>query len=132
MHLIQDVKTLHDALQCKVVVLDILNSTLSDQIQMLSFLQLVGIPIEYIELGNELYAQEKSYVEIFPTGAEYAARVAEWVSALRGKFPDAKIAALLQCRDMNIRNDHMKHWNDLVVKVLSLWLMLILITCISH
>lgn len=116
-HLIQDVKTLHDALQCKVVVvLDILNSTLSDQIQMLSSLQLIGIPIEYIELGNELYAQEKSYVEIFPTGAEYAARVAEWVPALRRKFPDAKFAALLQCRDMNIRNDRMNHWNDLVVK----------------
>lgn len=115
-HKIDEIKTLVDYTNAKIVfVLDILNKPLSDQIQMLKEIEKLMVPIEYIELGNELYAQEEDYIKIFPTGKNYADRVNEWLPTLRQNFPKAKIAPLLLGRKVKESNERMYQWNRQVV-----------------
>lgn len=115
-HKIEEIKTLTDYTQAKFVfVLDILNRSLSDQVLMLKEIELLGVSIEYIELGNELYAQEEKYKEVFPTGKHYADKVNEWIPVLKQNFPKAKIAALLLGRIVKESNQRMFQWNRLVV-----------------
>lgn len=115
-HKIEELKKLVEYTNAKfVIVLDILNKSLTDQIQMLQEIEKLQIPIEYIELGNELYAQDDHYKNIFPTGKEYADRVNQWIPSLRKHFPNAKIGALLLGRKVRESNDRMYHWNRQVV-----------------
>lgn len=115
-HKIEEIKTLTDYTHAKFVfVLDILNKSLSDQTEMLKEIEKLGVAIEYIELGNELYAQDENYNKIFPTGYHYANRVNEWLPSLRQNFPKAKIGALLLGRKVKESNQRMYEWNKLVV-----------------
>lgn len=115
-HLIADIKELAVKTNAEFVfVLDILNKTLSDQIEMLTEIEKLDVKIKYIELGNELYAKDDAYEKIFPTGKEYALKVNLWIPELRKKFPNAKIAALLLGRKVNESNTKMFTWNQLVV-----------------
>jgi len=103
-HQIGDVKKLVDSTGAKIMfVLDIVHSTVQDQIEMLDSVHSLGVPIEYIELGNELYSNNAShnYVVPFPTGASYADSVSKWVPFLKNAYPNAKIAALLIAKTTN-------------------------------
>ena len=115
-HPIQEIKTIADATNAKFVfVLDILNHTIDDQILMLTSIQSLGVSINYIELGNELYSQDLDYITAFPTGTEYASKVTLWTTRLKEKFPTAKVSALLQCRNSNSSNTRLNQWNNLIV-----------------
>jgi hypothetical protein len=115
-HPISEIKTLVDLTKAEFVfVLDIVNKPLTDQIEMLTAIEKLGVKISYIELGNELYAQEDNYKEVFPAGKDYAARVNNWVPELRKKFPKAKIAALLCGRRVKETNQRLYTWNRQVV-----------------
>lgn len=116
-HPITDIKELASKTNAEFVfVLDILNKTLNDQIEMLKTIEKSGVQIRYIELGNELYAQDSEYEKIFPTGKEYAMKVNQWIPELRTQFPNAKIAALLLGRKVKVSNTKMFTWNKLVVE----------------
>jgi hypothetical protein len=116
-HPIAEIKTLTDYTNADFVfVLDILNKTLSDQLKMLTAIEKLGVKIKYIELGNELYAQDDNYKKVFPTGKDYALRVNEWLLELKKKFPTAKIAALLLGRQVKESNIRMYNWNRQVVE----------------
>ncbi|MCO6497997.1 MAG: hypothetical protein J5I50_10070 [Chitinophagaceae bacterium] len=94
-HPIEDLKKLVDATGAEVVFdLDVVNSSVSDQIEMLQKARTLGIDIKYLELGNELYSMNHGYEIKFPDGKAYADTVNEWVPKLRRAFPEAKIAAL--------------------------------------
>jgi hypothetical protein len=115
-HPIDEIKTLTDLTKAQFVfVLDIANKSLDDQIKMLSAIEALGVAINYIELGNELYAQEDEYKRVFPSGKDFAAKVNKWVPALRKRFPNAKIAALLLGRMVKPANKRMYNWNREVV-----------------
>jgi alpha-L-arabinofuranosidase len=120
-HPLSDLKILQDKTNAKIVfVLDIVNSTLADQLTMLKTAKNLGINVEYIEMGNELYAQEDNYEQVFPTGTAYADMVKIWVPQLRSNFPNAKIAALLFARPVNVNfNSRGFYWNEKVVAGLS-------------
>ncbi len=98
-----------------VFVLDILKKSLADQINMLQTFQNLGVPIKYIELGNEMYANDTAYSNVFATGANYAARVNQWYPVLKSNFPNAKIAALLFGREVSPNNARQYNWNADVV-----------------
>lgn len=53
-----------------------------------------GIPIEYVELGNEFYLCNADYVYYFPTATAYGRTVAKFVAAVHRAFPNARIAAV--------------------------------------
>jgi hypothetical protein len=115
-HPIAEIKTLVDYTNAEFVfVLDILNKTLADQIEMLTGIEKLGVKINYIELGNELYAQEGNYKKIFPTGKDYALKVNQWLPELKKKFPKAKVAALLLGRKVRPSNERLYNWNRQVV-----------------
>jgi hypothetical protein len=115
-HPINEIKTLTDYTNAKFVfVLDIVNKSLEDQIEMLTSIEKLGVKINYIELGNELYAQNDNYKKAFPTGEDYATKINLWLPELRKKFPEAKIAALLLGRQVKKTNIRMYNWNRQVV-----------------
>lgn len=98
-----------------IFVLDIANRTLDDQLEMLSKAKRLGMTVTHVELGNELYAQDKGYEKVFPTGKEYGARAALWCQAVKREFPGVKVAPLLLARAVRPSNTRMFDWNRLTL-----------------
>ncbi|HRN72156.1 MAG TPA: glycosyl hydrolase [Ginsengibacter sp.] len=98
--------------------LDIVNSTVEDQIELLQTAEGLGIEIKYLELGNELFLKS-NFPDIFPTGTEYATRVAAWVPALKAAYPNAKIAACLNGKTPGGADTRGLQWNNKVLTQLS-------------
>jgi hypothetical protein len=113
-HALGDIAVLSKATQAAFIfVVDIVNSSLDDQLQMLRKIQDLGVAIDYVELGNELYAPE--YESSFPTGREYGVKATQWANAIRAQFPSAKTSAVLLGRSTQPSNARMFQWNELVV-----------------
>jgi hypothetical protein len=73
--------------------LDVVNSSLNDQLLMLHAAARLGMPIRYVELGNELWdPTEPTYAHLYPTGADYGLAMNSWISAIKEVFPSAMIA----------------------------------------
>lgn len=72
--------------------LNVLTSTLPDQLAMLRAAGRLGMPVRYIELGNELWDPRPPYPTVFPTGAAYGRAMTPWIRALRLRYPHALIA----------------------------------------
>lgn len=107
-HPLSDLSFMANQLKCKVTfVLDIINSSLEDQIEML---KASNLPIEFIELGNELYASE--YESIFPDGTKYGDLVVDWSKKLKEVFPKSKIGAVMFGRNSN--DERKYNWNKKV------------------
>jgi hypothetical protein len=93
--------------------LNMLTSDLNSQIAMLRQARKIGIPVKYIELGNEYYEDREKYRAIFPTPEDYDSTVNQWLSVLKQEFPEAKISLIgvipkLRPRNSNREND----WNN--------------------
>ena len=71
-----------------------------DQIAMLKAAQQLGMPVEYIELGNELYFALRPqdgkdptyYSQRFASGVPYTNEMNYWIKELKSAFPQARIA----------------------------------------
>ena len=74
--------------------LNVMTSSLSCQLQLLRRARQLGLPVRYVELGNELYLGIKDYPSFFPTAADYGTTVARYVQAIRKDFPHAQVAAV--------------------------------------
>jgi len=78
-----------------IFCLNLLTKTLSDQIQMLQAAHSLGIPIEYIELGNELYFTDQDFVNKYPNPGDYVLDIKNnWIPQISALFPNAKIAVI--------------------------------------
>jgi hypothetical protein len=94
--------------------LNVLTSSLPDQLAMLERARALGIPVRYIELGNEFYYSSNSYTSVFPTAAAYADLVARWAPRIRASFPGAQIAAVGSLPQATPRE---RSWNSTVLSV---------------
>ena len=104
-HPISDVKNMADATQTEVVfVVDIVNSSIANQIEML---QASNVSVDYVEIGNELYSDH--YEAIFPSGKSYADTINSWVPELKKHFPNAKYGACMIGRTAG--NERKNNWN---------------------
>ncbi len=67
----------------------------SDQLAMLTAAQKLGLPIKYVEIGNELYGggATGAFAQAYPTGADYGKTVALYVKALHAQFKGVQVAA---------------------------------------
>ena len=72
--------------------LNLVSSTLADQLAMLHAARALGMPITRVELGNELYLGR--YAALFPDGATYGSVATQWASALKATFPGVRVAAV--------------------------------------
>lgn len=78
-----------------IFVLNMLTSDLNTQLNMLHTAQGMGLPVQYIELGNEFYlAQPDDYVRKFPQGSDYGSMATQWINAIHQQFPNSKVAAV--------------------------------------
>jgi hypothetical protein len=67
-----------------------------------------GLPVKYVELGNEFYLCTTDYVAAFPTAADYGVTVAADVRALHKAFPGVRVAAVGSLPGKTAR---MQGWN---------------------
>lgn len=83
----------------------------TDQIAMLTTAQRMGMPIRYVELGNELYGGGTSgtFARTFHDGTSYGRTVALYVKALHAKFPGVQVAADGSLARTTSRE---QHWNS--------------------
>jgi hypothetical protein len=65
----------------------------TDQIAMLQAAQGLGLPVKYVEIGNELYSDAPGVPQAFPDGSAYARTVSIYVQALHRTFPGVQVAA---------------------------------------
>ena len=78
-----------------IFVLNMITRDLENQLERLQHAQSLGIPIEKIELGNELYLDiEKQVLELYPTVEDYAEDANWWAAAISQEFPEAEIAVV--------------------------------------
>lgn len=78
-----------------VFCLNFLTKDLANQVLMLQTAKNLGIPVEYIELGNELYFEDRDFVNKYPNPIDYILDVKNnWLPQLKTAFPDAKIALI--------------------------------------
>lgn len=123
-HYLGDLGLLVEETGVKIIYdLDIVNSPIENQIEMLdSASYYTGEDIEYIELGNELYAGDtsKHYADKFPSGAAYADTVKRWVQVLKSHYPSVRIAALLFGKIADpATNLRAYQWNDSVSYIIN-------------
>ncbi len=75
---------------------------LRGQIAFLRAAAAAGMPVQKVELGNELYLTGASntgphaqdYATRFPTAADYASQMNTWIAALHTDFPGVQVAAV--------------------------------------
>lgn len=94
--------------------LNVMTSTLKDQIRMLQTAAQMGLPVRYVELGNEFYLSKSTYLRAFPTAASYARLVASWAPQIRAAFPNAQIAAVASALTATPRE---QKWNSAVLSI---------------
>ena len=75
-------------------VLNMLHSTLDNELEMLRAARKLGMPIKLVELGNEFYLSSPDYIEKFPTPESYGAMANEWAAKIKAEFPGVQIAAI--------------------------------------
>ncbi|HWF35750.1 MAG TPA: hypothetical protein VG295_10255 [Solirubrobacteraceae bacterium] len=92
--------------------LNLLTSDLHSQLAMLHAARRLGMPINEVELGNELYLPPYAYR--FHDGAQYGRVATRWIAAIRREFPGVLVAADAYAgRDTNSStvNERERGWN---------------------
>lgn len=117
---LSDLKVAYDATHATpVFVLNLLTSTLPEQLEMLHSAQQLGIPVELIELGNEFYLEDKDNKSVFATAESYAEIANQYITALKRDFPQVKIAVVgNSLRDGQLNNSNLSvrflKWNEVI------------------
>lgn len=115
---LSDYKSALDSLDAKpLFVLNVLSRDVRDQINMLRAARDIGINVEYIELGNEMYFVETDFINRFPTAGTYAREMNIWRDSILTNFPNAKIAIIGATTQPLTPNglptpDRIRFWND--------------------
>ncbi|HLI87291.1 MAG TPA: hypothetical protein VKV37_01305 [Ktedonobacteraceae bacterium] len=99
-----------------IYVLNMLTSNLNTQLNMLRTAKGMGLPVKYVELGNEFYlGSPNDYETAFPSGADYGRVATQWAQAIHQEFPDAKVAAVGASPGGNARQNG---WNQSMLPAL--------------
>lgn len=112
-------KNLITGLDIEIIwVLNIMHSTLQDQIDMLKAARDLGFSIKYIELGNEFYSDGdedqlgNNYITRFPTVANYVSECQTWIAGLKAQFPNVEISIVGSDVRAANSDDRTKQWNS--------------------
>lgn len=77
-----------------VFMLNMLTRDLDHSLRNLRRARDLGIPIKYIELGNEFYFNLPLETQVYPTPEDYGKACAIWMAALKPEFPEAQFAVV--------------------------------------
>ena len=79
-----------------VYVINMLTSSCDEQLAMLKYARSIGLPVKYIEMGNEYYMDDHpknyTYPTVFPEITDYTDMCRIWTARFRQEFPDVRIA----------------------------------------
>ncbi|WP_164928526.1 hypothetical protein [Gloeobacter violaceus] len=93
-----------------VYVLNLLSSDLETQLGSLREAKGLGLPVKYVELGNEFYIGSADHKSKFPTAAAYAQEANRWTAAIKKEFPEAKVASVA-APPKRVRDRRWLGWN---------------------
>lgn len=93
---------------------------MDEQIAILKEAESKGLPIRYLELGNELVFEnaEPLLERKFPDAETYGRIASEWIEKLRAAFPGAKIAACGTFVGSNSQSERRRTWNPRMLTTL--------------
>jgi hypothetical protein len=74
--------------------LNLVTSHLSHQLDMLRRARELGMPVRWVELGNELYFHAPLIDEAIPSARAYGRKATRWIDAIKKEFPHARVAAV--------------------------------------
>jgi hypothetical protein len=77
-----------------VFMLNMLSKGLDHSVRNLLRAKDLGLPIKYIELGNELFFNLPFEMYVFPTPEDYGKTCKIWIDSLKHHFPEAKYAII--------------------------------------
>ena len=97
-----------------VFVLNMSTSDLESQLEMLHRAKEIGLEIEHIELGNELYINIRDNRDVFPQPQDYAEEARKWISAIEQDFPTAKIG-LVGVVPTTSKPPRVRTWNQSLI-----------------
>ena len=116
---LEDLKKAVDAVNATpLFVLNMLHSTLDEQMEMLRAAQKLGLPVKAIELGNEFYLPSSDYIKKYPNAEDYARDANVWAAKIKAEFPDAQVAAIGSAAFPQ-DNPRRVTWNDRVFPLLQ-------------
>jgi hypothetical protein len=95
-----------------VFVLNIMTDTLTSQLAFLARAEALGLPVRFVELGNELYNNDADYVAAFPTGKDYGATASKWLAAIRAVYPRAAMSVVGVPSYRSGNNPRTTSWNS--------------------
>ena len=92
---LNELKLLVDETHCDVVfTLNMFSKDLSDQMEMLKNAQSIGIPVKWIELGNEYNFLKSVGRQKYKSANGYGQACREWITSLKTTFPGVKVAVI--------------------------------------
>ena len=94
--------------------LNIVTSTLAEQLAMLHAAQSMGMRVERVELGNELYQNAPAVVARFPSPDSYAQVAAQWSSAIKADFPGVQISVVGSLAKQGQPKPRKTQWNSAI------------------
>ncbi len=96
-----------------VYVLNMLSKDLEHSLRGLRQAKALGLPVRFIEMGNELYFNLKLEVGRYPTPEDYGKTCFAWIKAIKQEFPEAKCAVVSW---EAVRSERHKNWTERVLK----------------
>ncbi len=114
---LQSLKSAVDRLHfTPIFCLNVISRSLENQLEMLQVARSLGLPIDYIELGNEVYESKGDFQRKYPTAKNYTDTMKTWVTTLRKEFPNAKFGVI---GVVDKKDDRSRTWNDVMVAELA-------------
>ncbi len=94
-----------------VFTLNLTSSSLQNEIQMLRHADSLGVPISFVELGNEINSYKHLLLEhFFPNPKAYSDTCIRWAQGIWDNFPNAHIGIV-----GGNNNTRCKQWNEVLV-----------------
>lgn len=89
-----------------VFTLNVISSNLEKELGMLKAIEQNGIQLKFVELGNEVYAENLLTKHIYPTVDNYIDTCLKWSEAIWQEFPDVHIGVV-----GGDKNRRTREWN---------------------
>ena len=110
---LKELKLIVDQTKCEVVyVLNMITRDVNDQLEMLKAARDLGLPVKYVEFGNEFNAPQNKSWDIFKTANGYGEQCNAWIQKIKTVFPNAKFGVV----GGNVANVLTSNWNKKTIE----------------